>query len=89
MEYAQGNRERVLLSGAMFLAIGARLFPTLTHRLAGLLVLIYTLAGAALVYRSFVRHGFRLLLEALFTLGLAVIAFLFFYFITALFMRPA
>jgi hypothetical protein len=73
----------------MFLAIGARLFPTLTYGVLGVLILIYTLVGAALLYRSFVRHGSAPFLAALFTLGLGAITFLFFYFVTALFIRPA
>jgi hypothetical protein len=74
----------IYLTGAIILATGSRLVPTVINGGIGGLFLIYTVVGAALVYRSLERR-LPSWQAVVLTLGMGVIVFLFFYFLAGLF----
>jgi hypothetical protein len=74
----------IYLTGAIILAMGSRLVPAVINGGIGGLFLIYTLVGAALVYRSLAQRvpSWQ---AVILTLAMGVIVFLFFYFLAGLF----
>jgi hypothetical protein len=74
----------IYLTGAIILAIGSRLMPVIVDSAVGGLFLIYTLVGAAIVYRSLDLRLPSWQAGGL-TIGMGIIVFLFFYFLVGLF----
>jgi hypothetical protein len=74
----------IYLTGAISLAIGSRLVPAMVDSAIGGLFLIYTLVGAAIIYRSLDRRLPSWQAAGL-TIGMGVIVFLFFYLLAGLF----